>query len=282
MTTGLPFSVSHLTALDAPPEAFCLFAADAGFDAVGLRINPPPHTPTQWPVAGDRSRTRDLRQLIDDRGLTVLECEGFSIRPNTEVVAMLPGLEASAALGSRFVLSAGMDPDESRMVDRYAQLCEAAAPLGLTVAMEFISWNPMRTLDDALRVHAKVAAPNSGILIDMLHLARTGGRAADVARVPATRIAYVQLCDAKASLAPGDDLANEARTRRYYPGDGELPLDDLLAAIPASTPMTLEAPAANHAELPPAERIRIAARMTRDYLATHTRRRSGEPRATTA
>lgn len=65
--------VSHLTALDASPETFVQAAAAAGFDAVGLRINPPPYTPDHWPVARDPVRTRRLRQQIDDCGLAVLE-----------------------------------------------------------------------------------------------------------------------------------------------------------------------------------------------------------------
>lgn len=68
-------------------------------------------------------------------------------------------------------------------------------------------------LQDTLRVLDQVAAPNAGLVIDFLHLARTGGTPSDVARVPAHEIAYVQICDASATLAPSAGLADEARTR---------------------------------------------------------------------
>ena len=266
-------SVSHLTALDASPELFVRAASTAAFDAVGLRINPPLHTPAQWPIAGDRERTRLLHALIDDLGLMVLETECFPVGPTTNVATLLPGLEASATLGARFVLSTGVDPVEARMVERYGELCAAAATFGLKVAMEFISWNPMRTLQDALRVLGKVGADNAGVLIDFLHLARTGGTASEVAQIPDDRIAYVQICDAPATLTPGMALAQEARARRYYPGDGQLPLADILRALPEAIPLALEAPAANYADRSAADRIRIAAEVTRAFLAAHPERR---------
>jgi len=266
-------SVSHLTALNASPESFCRAAAAAGFGAVGLRINPPPHTPTQWPIAGNPARTAALRRLIDAEGLATMECEGFGIRPGVGRTDWLPGLEAAAVLGSRYVLSPGIVDDEARLVAGYAELCAAAREFGLCVGMEFISWNPMRTLADALRMHAKVGAPNAGILVDMLHLARTGGTAAQLAVVPASALAYVQLCDASATLAPGDDLAQEARVRRAYPGEGGLPLADFVAAIPAGTAITLEAPSARHAACSVDERLAIAGEVTRAWLAAHPTRR---------
>lgn len=268
-----PLSISHLTALDASPEDFCRAAAAAGFGAVGLRINPPPHTPDQWPVAGDRARTTALRRLIDDEGLVTLECEGFGIRPGVGRAQWLAGLEAAAVLGSRFVLSPGIVADEERLVEGYAELCSAAREFGLQVGMEFISWNPMRTLADALRVHARVGADNAGVLVDFLHFARTGGTPEELAGISESALAYVQICDASAALAPGDDLAQEARTRRAYPGEGELPLGSYLAAIPAATRLTLEAPSARHAGLPAGERIRAAAKTCARWFAEHPARR---------
>src|ERR1700722_7570909 len=103
--TGRPvserlISVSHLTALEASPEDFVTFAAAAGFNAVGLRISPPQHTPQQWPVAGDLPRARELRRRCDDLGLAVLEIESFSMGPNTDAEALRPGFAAGAALGA--------------------------------------------------------------------------------------------------------------------------------------------------------------------------------------
>lgn len=265
--TEAPLSVSHLTALDAPPEAFVRAAAAAGFDRVGLRIQPPPHTPLHWPVAGNTRRVRELRHLCDAVGVDVLECEGFSIRPGTTIAGYLPGLDAAAALGCRFVLAGGMEPDEARLIDRFGELAHAAAERGLRVGMEFMSWTPLRTLDDARRVRAKVGAANLGILVDFLHLARTGGSARDLAQVPADALAYVQICDATRTLPAGGDLAEEARTRRFYPGDGELPLAELVAALPADIAFTLEAPSAEHAGAPLEIRLNDAYQRTRDFFA---------------
>ncbi len=268
--TGAPLSVSHLTALDAPPETFVRAAAAAGFGRVGLRINPPPHTPLQWPLAGDARRVRELRQICEAAGVDVVECEGFSIRPGTTIAGDLPGLDAAAALGCRFVLAGGIEPDESRLIDRLGELAHAAAARGLRVGMEFMSWTPLRTLEDARRVHAKVGAANLGILVDFLHLARTGGSARDLAHVPADALAYAQICDATRMPAPGLDLVDEARTHRFYPGDGELPLAELVAALPADLCYTLEAPSAKHVGASLATRLNDAHERMRAFFASIT------------
>lgn len=259
-------SVSHLTALDAAPEDFVRHAAQAGFEAVGLRINPPPHTPAHWPVAADPRRTAALRRQIDDLGLSVLETEGFGLREDFSLDAVLPGLEASAVLGARFVLSGGVHGSLDWQIERYGRLAEAAAGFGLAVGAEFITWNALRTLAQARQVQAAVGASNLGILVDTLHLARTGGTAGDLLATPPQAFAYVQLCDAGAAVPAGLDVIAEARGHRLLPGEGELPLAGYLAALPGGIPITVEAPPAGRAHLPAAERIAAAYRATRDFL----------------
>jgi hypothetical protein len=55
---------------------------------------------------------------------------------------------------------------------------------------------------------------------------------------------------------PGDApaLIREARTGRLLPGEGVLPLAELVAALPAGAPLAIEAPCRSTAELPALER----------------------------
>jgi hypothetical protein len=51
-----------------------------------------------------------------------------------------------------------------------------------------------------------------------------------------------------------------------YPGEGELWLDDFVAAFPPETPAAIEAPTKHHAAAPPLERARLAGTACRKLL----------------
>ena len=104
---------------------------------------------------------------------------------------------------------------------------------------------------------------HEGVLIDALHYARTGATAADLAALDPRMLGYVQLCDAPAKSPPADRLRTEAREDRLFPGEGDLPLAELLAELPAATAISVEAPHRLHAGLAPTERARLALTATR-------------------
>jgi sugar phosphate isomerase/epimerase len=266
--------VSHLTAIDAPAEAFIDGAAAAGFDAVGLRVIPPRHAPTPV-IAGDRPRIAALRRRAADQGIGIFEAESFGLDADTRVRDYLPALEAAAELGARHIVSGGIDPDEARLATHYAELAELAQGFGLGMAIEFMPIRPMKSLADALRVIGQVGHPNARILIDALHLARSGGTPQDVARVDPARIAYLQLCDAPQPALQA--LTEESRQGRLHPGEGGLPIAQLIEALPADLPISLEAPHAHLGHLPPHERLRLAGLASRRFLSGVRARGVGSP-----
>lgn len=106
---------------------------------------------------------------------------------------------------------------------------------------------------------ATAAAEHSGaqLLIDTMHWVRCGYGPADLAALDPTLIGYVQLCDT--TRAPRlDDYLEEAMYERLPPGEGELPLRDMLAAVPAEVLVGLEVPMRSRAEagVGPADRLR--------------------------
>ena len=105
-----------------------------------------------------------------------------------------------------------------------------------------------------------------------MHLYRSGGSAADVAALDPALIGYAQLCDVPIT-APHDDYMREACFQRRAPGDGELPLAALIAALPDDVRIGLEVPmlAAADAGVKPLERLRPAV-VTAEAL---LRRRAG-------
>jgi len=259
-------SVSHLTALDAEPEAFITAAARAGFSGVGLRVLPPRHAPLQYPVAVDPPRCKALRAQADDLGITVFEAESFTMEADATLEKFLPGLEAGAVLGASVLVSGAVDPDETRLVDNYAQLVEAAEGFGITMAIEFMPSRPMKTLRDGLRVLGKVSHPNARLLIDVLHLFRSGGTVEELAAVPPEKIAYVHICDVPLPHPGEAGLTPESREGRLYPGEGELPLQEVFSVLPKGIAVSLEAPHRDQQALPPEERVLRAGAQTLAFM----------------
>jgi sugar phosphate isomerase/epimerase len=115
-----------------------------------------------------------------------------------------------------------------------------------------------------LRVISKVGHPNARLLIDALHLDRSGGTPEQVAEVDPEQIAYVHLCDAP--QGPPASLTEESRRGRLYPGEGTLPLQRLFDLLPKDVSVSLEAPHALHADLPPRERLALAGEATLRFM----------------
>lgn len=256
--------VSHMTALDAEPERLVDAAAAAGFEGVGLRIFPPRHAPDQYPVTGDWPRIRALRTRAEDQGIRIFEAESFGIGPDFEQDAFSRALEAAEALGAGVIVSAGIDDDLERLAQNYGWLAEASAAHGLRMAMEFMPYRGMKTLEAAHAIHAQVAHPNAKLLIDAVHLSRSGASVADLD--PAI-IGHFHICDAPAEIpeTEGAKMA-ESRNARLYPGQGGLALRDMLARLPDGCSISLEAPHRDQQQWQVEDRIMDAGRVTLEYL----------------
>jgi sugar phosphate isomerase/epimerase len=93
------------------------------------------------------------------------------------------------------------------------------------------------------------------------------------------RFIFAQLCDARREKPANMDLRTEARTGRLYPGKGELPLYDILDAMPRDIEIELEMPHPDHASMTPAEVSRRVGDVARAYLDTYWRQRPASARA---
>jgi sugar phosphate isomerase/epimerase len=266
MIDGREIALAALAMLDTPPPEVVDVAAAAGFDAITLRLAD--GSDDENPLVGDTPVRRETLARLRHHGLGVLDVEVIRLNGDTDVAGLRPVFESAAALGALNVLVIGNEPDEDRLVERFRELCEEAAPLGLGVALEFMVFTSCRTLEDASRIVERAEHPAAVVLVDPLHLRRSGGSPADVARLVAEhpeRFPYAQLCDAPLA-APGDsrrDLYREAVDHRLNAGDGELPLAALVAALPAGVPLSVETPVHALKDRPAAERARRAMEATR-------------------
>ena len=267
MTAPL-LSLAHFTAIDADPVALIEAAAAAGFNAVGLRIVAPPGASPAAPVLKDAALRRRIRQRLADTNLTVLDTEAVWLLPETEVAALVPVLDASTQLGARYLVVSGNDPDRGRTVENFARLCEGAHARHLRVMLEFLPYTHIRSLAEAHDILVDAAPVNAGILVDALHLSRSGGSPADLASYDPALFSYMHLCDAPARPPAFEDLRAEARGGRLYPGEGGLWLDAFVSAFPADAAVAVEAPCASTAALPPAVLAQLAGNACRAVLAS--------------
>jgi sugar phosphate isomerase/epimerase len=238
--TGL----EHLTLLDVAPPDLVTIAAQAGFDAVGLRISPATDNERPWPMAPGSAMLAETALRCADTGITVLDAEAVRLGP--EPAHFTPFLDAAAQLGARYVNAICEDADLARLADEFARLVADARPYGIRPVIEFMAYRSVRTLAAATAIAAR--SGGGGILIDALHVQRCGVRLDALRVLDPGLVSYVQLCDAPLA-APADQVA-EARSARLLPGDGELPIAGLLTALPDGIPVAVEAPRAGAADHP--------------------------------
>ena len=240
---------------DARPLDFLTVAAAAGYDGVGIRLHRSPNLPFH-PVVGDAALIRGIERALADGGLKVLDIFTFYLQPPTDVRDFTPALELGAALGAKYAVVQGDDPEWPRLRDNFAAFCDDAARLGLGVAVEFMPARPLATLALALQLRREVARSNVSIVVDPLHLARSGGTPADLGGLDPTLFPYAQFSD-----------GIRATAERRMPGAGELPLAALLEALPRGLPLSVEVPDTRRGDVPALEWAKMALTTTRNLLA---------------
>lgn len=236
--------IAHLTLLNVPPPELVGIAAAAGFGFVGLRVAPAAPGEFAYPMSVGSPMLAETRRRMADLGVGVMDIEVLDLHPRSGKDQWRPVLATGNELGARFLNVVASDDDPVRLADRLAELTQDALDAGITPAFEPIPYRAVRSLELALTV---VRTAGAGLLVDALHLARLGNSPADLGVIEPGLLPYAQLCDAP--LAPpganGDPVAAlkaEARTARLPPGQGELPLRELLAALPPGIPVSAEAP----------------------------------------
>jgi sugar phosphate isomerase/epimerase len=218
-------------------------AAQAGYSYLGLRLNPVlANVSLDYPIVGKREVVREVLKRLDDTGVRILDIEFIQLAPDTRIADFVPMLETGARLGAQHLLAGGNDPEEQRLIQRFGQLCEAAATVGLTANLEPIPLFELGTLAQAARVLAAVDQPNSGIVIDPIHFDRAAESFDTIAQLPTEWLRYMQFCDAPAERPDRDGMQFQARYERMVPGEGGLDLMGLLRAMPRDVPIALEVP----------------------------------------
>lgn len=240
-------------------------AAEAGFDAAGLWVEP-----GEW----SQTTTQETRSVLADSGMRLLDVEVIWLKPDSSMDDHRKVIDIGSALGAENVLCVSSEIDPSVTAARLAELCRHAEGSGLRVSLEFGVFTQVKNLAAALSIIEGVGHPLAAVLIDPIHVDRSGTSVAEIGRIDPHLLPYAQFCDAPARRPDPDDfdaVIVDAIDLRENCGQGALPLDRIHAALPAGIPLSIELRSRLLRErFPhPADRAREVARATRNWLLKH-------------
>jgi sugar phosphate isomerase/epimerase len=248
---------------DCDPVETIMAASAGGFDATGLWIEP-----EKWTAALRHA----ARSALADTGLELLDVEVIWIKPGDDLDVHKACIDIGAELGAKNVLCVSSNPDMGETAARLAALCEHAEGSGMRVALEFGIFTEVKNLTMAMAVLDAVAHPLRALLIDPIHVDRSGSAIAEIAAVPPALLPYAQFCDAPAERPSSDDfeaIIIDAIDLRRQCGEGGLPLGALYDALPPGIPLSIELRSRLLRESFPdiGERAKAVAAATRRWLA---------------
>ncbi|WP_164975703.1 sugar phosphate isomerase/epimerase family protein [Sphingobium fluviale] len=127
------------------------------------------------------------------------------------------------------------DADDSgldAMADNFAVLCERATRQGVRCDLEFVPMWGLPDLASAWYVLERAGSANCGLIFDTWHYLRGRQDPELLASIPGDRISHVQIADGAATPV-GGDLLIDCLAHRCLPGEGDLPIEDVLQQLAA-------------------------------------------------
>jgi len=209
-------------------------AAKAGFTAMGF-----------WHTDLVEIRKKytfpEMRRILDDNGITQTEvewlldwyCTDQRRAASDETRKLL--LDAAEGLGARHIKIGDLHndcADVAQMAAEFGLLCREAAERGTNVLFEMLpaAFSRAPSLDQALAVCRGAGAKNGGIMLDNLHMQRTGTKPEDIVRKIGRDVPLgVEINDG--TLAMPVNLLDSVVNKRLLPGDGEFDIAAFLHAV---------------------------------------------------
>lgn len=229
--SSFPFvsCLSTATIRDARVATKIAAAAAAGFEAIELSLDELQEIALSRGVSG-------LASQIRGHGIGVANVVGLPSwtgypEGGAPVVfdRLRRALDLVVELGSPLVscTPAGV-PASSQYVRRdFEKLAREAERRGLAVALEALAWDPaISTVFDAIDVVGVVRPAIGKIVVDSAHLSSVGTRPEELRNLASTAIGMVHINDA--IRLKGEVIMD---SHRVLPGDGNLPLGELLVAV---------------------------------------------------
>jgi sugar phosphate isomerase/epimerase len=243
--------IEMLSVFGMPPIEYVNLTADLGcrYITTGMVGFAPVKALNYQPFSlRDEPRLRkDLLAVMNDRGVSISLGEGLLIAAGVDVRSYANDLDVMAELHIPRINTVSLEPDRARALDELAALTALAAERGIATCVEPVVGLSIADLPSAIAAVEYVNRDEISLLIDTMHVARFGASADDLRAIPAERIGYIQLSDTTMHKRM-EHYAEEAMFERMVPGEGELPLLDMLTALPEDLVVGLEIPMRSRAE----------------------------------
>ena len=263
-------AVEFISVLGLPPVEFVHLSADLGCRYISTALSAQRLESLGYPefsLKEDVRLRQDVLAAMADRGIGISLGEGMVITARSDVADLAGDLDVMAELGAAQVNTLSFDPDRDRTFDQLARLTEMAAERGIGATIELAPGLTIGDLPTVKAAFAHVGRPDLRLTVDTMHWARSGYGAAELRELEPERIGYVQLSDTTLKPRMRSYMA-EAMYERMAPGDGELPLAEILGAVPDDVVVGLEIPMRALAEsgIGPMERLRPCVVAARELL----------------
>lgn len=230
-------SLDCLTLPDASPIELIRAAGAAGFATISLWVQPPAIAPK---MLATPDMSEQMRLALGETGTSIGNLEVFNLNGDDRVEDYAPMLAFGAELGAKTATAIDYGTPRADMPRRLAAFTALCAQHGLSTLVEPISMGDVRTPQDGAAL-IRAAGVDARLVLDAVHLVRTGTTPQALRDIPAELIGYFQICDGPATPSP-EEVDIEATANRLYPGEGAFPLAAFLNAIPADTPLGVEVP----------------------------------------
>jgi len=192
-------------------------------------------------ILADTSLTA-VRALLADNGLGFIELEALTDwfatgeRRQRSDLQRRRMLDYASQLGAVHIKAVGELGDSvwplERMIEGFAELCDAAAEAGTAVTMELFPSSNVRDLETGRAIVEGAGRRNGGLLLDIWHMTRGGVDYAKIAALPPGLITHVELDDA--DPAQIGTIMEDTIARRRLCGEGSFDITAFLRSIVAT------------------------------------------------
>lgn len=236
--------IENISVFGLPPVEFVALASDLGCQHISTGLTSFAfgiHDYPAFSLREDANLRREMIAVMQDRGVSISLGEGCTIREGFNARSYEADLDLFAELGAERINTVSMDPDFNRTCDQFSVMAELAAERCLRITTELAPGLTIKDLPTAVSALRQIGRPDFRLLIDTMHVVRSGSSPADLAALAPELIDYIQICDAP-RLPRFESYYEEALFERMVPGEGELGLRELVSVLPEDRVYAIEVP----------------------------------------